>query len=85
VYENYVRLGTYTSLEIDSVVIDMSTRPISGKAFARQTIFLGEDSKTYPIGAKFELIETYRSDKNPYGLLIQKFDFIPYRPLQENQ
>jgi hypothetical protein len=85
VYENYVRLGTYTTLEMDSVVIDVSTRPISGRAYARQTIFLGEESKAYPIGAKFELIETYRSDNNPYGLLIQKFDFIPYRMPQAGE
>lgn len=78
VYENYVRLGTYTTLAVDSVVMDMGKRPISGKAYARQTIYLGEESKVYPIGIRFELIDTYRSDENPYGLLIQNFDFIPY-------
>lgn len=78
VYENYVRLGTYTTLAVDSVVIDMANRPISGKAYARQTIYLGEESKVYPIGIRFELIDTYRSAENPYGLLIQNFDFIPY-------
>jgi hypothetical protein len=80
VYENYVRLGTYTTLAVDSVLIDMNTSPISGKAYARQTIYLGEDSKEYPIGIRFELIDIYRSDENPYGLLIQSFDFIPYHP-----
>jgi hypothetical protein len=80
VYENYVRLGTYTTLAVDSVVIDMGKRPISGKAYARQTIYLGEESKVYPIGIRFELMNTYRSDENPYGLLIENFDFIPYQP-----
>jgi hypothetical protein len=78
VYENYVRLGTYTMLAVDSVAINMGTRPISGKAYARQTIYLGEESKVYPIGIRFELVDIYRSDENPYGLLIQNFDFIPY-------
>jgi hypothetical protein len=80
VYENYVRLGTYTTLIVDSVLIDMNTKPISGKAYARQSIYLGEDSKEYPIGIRFELVDIYRSDENPYGLLIQSFDFIPYHP-----
>jgi hypothetical protein len=83
VYENYVRLGTYTTLTVDSVVVDMKTKPISGKAFARQTIYLGEESKAYPIGIRFELIDIYRSDENPYGLLIQNFDFIPYQPVSK--
>lgn len=78
VYQNYVRLGTQTTVQVDSVLINMETRPIAGKAFARQTIFLGEEKKAFPIGIRFEMIKTYRSDKNPYGLLIQHFDFIPY-------
>lgn len=80
VYQNYVRLGTQTTLEVDSVLIDMETRPLSGKAYARQTIYLGEKKKDFPIGIQFEIIETYRSEPNPYGLLIQSFDYILYEP-----
>lgn len=80
VYQNYVRLGTQTTLQVDSVLIDMNTRPVSGKAYARQTIYLGEKKKDFPIGIQFEIIETYRSEPNPYGLLIQNFDYILYEP-----
>lgn len=80
VYQNYVRLGTWTTLQVDSVLIDMQDRPISGKAYARQTIYLGENKKSFPIGVQFEVISTYRSGKNPYGLLIQHFDYILYEP-----
>lgn len=80
VYQNYVRLGTQTTLQVDSVLIDMKDRPISGKAYARQTIYLGEKKREFPIGIQFEIIETYRSEQNPYGLLIQNFDYIMYQP-----
>ena len=84
VYQNYVRLGTQTTLQVDSVLINMGERPISGKAYARQAIYLGENKKTFPIGIQFEIIETYRSDKNPYGLLIQNLDYILYEPKAAN-
>jgi hypothetical protein len=80
VYPNYVRLGTHTTLQIDSVNIDMLTRPITGAAYARQNIHLDNEQKTFPIAIRFELTETYRSDKNPYGLLIGKMDYVPYTP-----
>jgi hypothetical protein len=80
VYQNYVRLGTQTTIQVDSVLINMQDRPVSGKAYAQQSIYLGEKKKAFPIGIQFEMVETYRSDKNPYGLLIQNFDYILYAP-----
>ncbi|EMR00708.1 transposase [Cesiribacter andamanensis] len=84
VYQNYVRLGTRTTIQVDSVLIDMKARPIAGRAYARQTIYLGEKKREFPIGIQFELIETYRSEQNPYGLLIQNFDYILYEPRAEH-
>lgn len=80
VYQNYVRLGTYTTITVDSVVVEMQDRPISGKAYARQTIHLGEKKKEFPIGIRFKILESYRSEQNPYGLLIHQFDYILYEP-----
>lgn len=82
IYQNYLRLGTYTSLEVDSVLIDMQSRPISGRCYARQTIHLGERKKEFPIGIRFSILESYRSDQNPYGLQLQEFDYILYAPGQ---
>jgi hypothetical protein len=80
VYENYVRLGSRTHLEVDSVMIDVAKRPLSGKAYARQTIHLEGQSQDFPIAIQFELTETYRSDENPYGLLLQNMQYIHYNP-----
>lgn len=78
VYENYVRLGSRTSLQVDSVIIDVAKRPLAGKAYARQTIHLAGESQDFPIAIQFELYETYRSDQNPYGLLLQNMHYIQY-------
>jgi hypothetical protein len=80
IYQNYVRMGTYTTLQLDSVLIQTGTRPLSGRAYAQQTIFLDGKQKAFPIAIRFELIETARSDQNPFGLLIQGMDYIPYSP-----
>ena len=80
VYQNYIRLGTYTTITVDSVLVEMQDRPISGKAYARQTVHLGDKKKEFPIGIQFEILESYRNEQNPYGLLINKFDYILYEP-----
>lgn len=80
IYQNYLRLGTYTSLEVDSVLLDMQRRPITGSCYARQTIHLGERKKVFPIGIRFSILESYRSEQNPYGLQLQEFDYILYAP-----
>lgn len=80
VYENYVRLGSKTYLQVDSVVIDGTKRPLTGKAYARQTIHLSGQSQDFPIAIQFELAETYRSDENPYGILLQNMNYIHYNP-----
>ncbi|WP_017733363.1 hypothetical protein [Nafulsella turpanensis] len=80
VLQNYLRLGTYTSLVVDSVLIDMQQKPVTGRCFARQTIHLGERKKEFPIGIRFSVQESYRSEENPYGLLLQEFDYILYAP-----
>jgi hypothetical protein len=85
IYQNYVRMGTYTTLQVDSVHIQSGTRPFSGRAYAQQTIYLDGKQKAFPIAIRFELIETARSDQNPFGLLLQGMDYIPYHPTPANQ
>jgi len=81
VLENYVRYQARNVVEIDSVNVDMEHRPWSGTVYIKQRIFIGgEQQKPFPLAAKFNLIETNRSDANPYGMLITDFDYIPYDP-----
>jgi hypothetical protein len=78
VHKNYVRYGSHTEVQIDSVVLDMNSFPIRGSFYALQEVHIGENVRTLPIAASFELVQTYRHEKNPFGLELTNFDFIAY-------
>jgi hypothetical protein len=78
---NYTKFGSRTSVTIDSIVIDGSTRPKSGRIYLKQRAFVGDrQSQPMPMGCSFRLSETNRSDKNPFGVLITNFDYFLYNP-----
>jgi hypothetical protein len=78
VHKNYVRYGSHTQVKVDSVVLDMNSFPIRGSLYALQEVHIGKNVRTLPIAASFELLQTYRHEKNPYGLELTNFDFIAY-------
>jgi len=78
VHKNYVRYGSHTEIKLDSVVLDMNTFPNTGKVYALQEVHIGNDVRSLPIAASFKIIQTYRHEKNPYGLELTNFDFIAY-------
>ncbi|WP_051359624.1 hypothetical protein [Adhaeribacter aquaticus] len=81
VLQNYQRYSARSVLEVDSIYLDMKTRPYSGRVYTKQRIFIGDQQRqSLPMAAKFNLVETDRSDENPYGLLITNFDYIAYNP-----
>ena len=81
VLQNYERYSARNVVTVDSVLVDMTHRPWSGSAYIKQRIFIGgEQKEPLPLAAKFNLVETNRSDANPYGMLITDFDYIPYNP-----
>jgi len=81
VLQNYVRYGARQTITVDSVKLKMNARPITGEVYIKQIVFIGDQrSQSKPLAAKFALVDTDRSDRNPFGLLITDFDFIPYNP-----
>jgi hypothetical protein len=81
VLQNYQRYSARSVLDVDSIYLDMKTRPFSGRVYTKQRIFIGDQQRqSLPMAARFNLVETERSDENPYGLLITDFDYIPYNP-----
>ncbi|KAA5539648.1 conjugal transfer protein TraK [Adhaeribacter rhizoryzae] len=81
VLQNYQRYSARSVLDVDSIYLDMSARPYSGRVYTKQRIFIGDQQRqSLPMAARFNLIETDRSDENPYGLLITNFDYIAYNP-----
>jgi hypothetical protein len=80
ILEHYTRFNSRTELEIDSVVVNMSTEPYRGSVYTRQRYLYDNQSETIPIAADFELMRTHRSDANPFGLLIINWDYKNYQP-----
>lgn len=86
VLQNYVRYGARQTITVDSVKLNMQVRPITGQVYIKQIVFIGDQrSQSKPLAAKFALVDTDRSDRNPFGLLITDFDFIPYNPVVTQQ
>ena len=78
VRENYVKYGSRSFFELDSIQIDMSIEPFEGIIYGRQVIVYRDQKKELPIGATYQLVRTRRSDNNPFGLLIKDWKFVRY-------
>lgn len=78
VRKNYIRYGSHTEVQIDSVVIDTRAFPMAGKFYALQEVHIGSQVRSLPIAASFQIVKGYRHEKNPYGLQLTDFDFIGY-------
>ena len=78
VHKNYIRYGSHTEVQIDSVTINMNAFPIEGSFYALQEVHIGKNVRSLPIAASFQIVQGYRHEKNPYGLQLTDFDFIAY-------
>lgn len=81
VLDNYIKFGARTTASVDSIVLDTNTLPVKGRLYIRQKAFIGDrQSKSMPMGMSFELTNTHRSNYNPFGLMITRFNYISYNP-----
>jgi hypothetical protein len=79
VQENYTKFNAYSKIEIDSIGVDMSVVPYRCTLLFQQAIYFNDQEKVSPIGTIFELQPVPYSEKNPYGLQIQNFNYIEYQ------
>ena len=79
VQENYTKFNAYSKIKIDSIGIDMSVVPYRCTLLFQQAIYFNDQEKISPIGTIFELQPVPYSEKNPYGLQIQNFNYIEYQ------
>ena len=85
VRNQYIRWGSRTQVEVDSIRILSQSLPYRMVAYFRQQHFIGNEQKTeLAIALKYELVRTHRHRKNPLGLLMTGVDFIPY-PLSQKK
>ena len=79
VQNEYIRWGSRTTIEVDSIKILNNTLPYEMQAYFRQQHWIGQEKKTeLAIALKYDLIKTHRSEHNPFGMTLTQVDFIPY-------
>lgn len=78
VRDNYVKHGSRSLVEVESIELDMSQEPYRGKVWAKQQVLYKDKKKAMPISAVFSVIRTRRTEQNPFGLLLREWKFIPY-------
>lgn len=78
VYENLVSTSARVSVHIDSIHTRMDKLPYKGVFYLTQTWQTAAGAQQQGIAARFEVIPVSRTDLNPYGLLIQKIEFVEY-------
>lgn len=85
VKDNYIRWGSRTEVIIDSVNILSNGLPAQARAYFKQRHYIGSELKTeLAIALKYNIVKTYRSEHNPFGLQIASLDFVPYQLSQTN-
>jgi len=85
VYENLVSTSARVTIHIDSIIVQMHTLPYKGIFYLTQSWITAAGTQLQGISARFEVLPVTRTDLNPFGLLLQKIDFVEYnRELQAN-
>ncbi|MEL7531339.1 MAG: hypothetical protein AAFN10_08535 [Bacteroidota bacterium] len=79
VHDNYIRYGSRSIFELDSIRLDMQTEPYTGEVYGRQKVIYQDEERALPVGATFSLVQQPRNDQNPHGLLIKNWRFVLYQ------
>ena len=80
VRDGYIRWGSRTEVMIDSIKTVSNELMPSVKTYFKQRHFIGSELKSeLAVALQYRVVDTYRSDKNPFGLQITNLDFIPYQ------
>ncbi|WKN46478.1 hypothetical protein [Tunicatimonas pelagia] len=77
VRDGYIRWGSRTEVTIDSIkTVSQGIMP-QVRAYFKQQHFIGSELKSeLSVALEYQVVDTYRSENNPYGLQITNLDFI---------
>lgn len=82
-YYNRVVSGNVNQrVEIDSVRIDMQSYPYRAMTYARQMIIRQSNITERSLVTRCNLVNSVRSDNNPHGFAMEKFEIIENRDLR---
>jgi conjugative transposon TraK protein len=90
-YDNLSESGYYAGIiagnisqhiEVDSVNVDLSAYPYRFRCYARQSIIRTTSTVTRSLVTQGELRNVSRSDNNPHGFLIQRWETLENKDLK---
>lgn len=79
-YDLLKKENAYTKILFDSVIVRQMVQPYQAKAYFKQTVMWRGLNQVIPYGVLITVSEDSRNEKNPYGLLVNRFDLIRYEP-----
>lgn len=82
-YYNRIVAGNINQrIEVDSVVCDFEVYPYRVMTYARQLIIRESNITERSLTTRCELINSVRSDNNPQGFIMEKFEILTNRDLR---
>ncbi len=79
-YDLLRKENAYTKIYFDSVLVTEMVQPYQVRAYFKQTVMWRGMNQLVPYGVLLSVSEDSRSEQNPFGLLVNKFDLIKYEP-----
>ena len=81
-YNRIVSNNINQVIQIDSVACNLDTYPYKVVTYARQRIIRASNITERSLVTRCDLINSVRSDNNPHGFTMERFDIIENRDLQ---
>ncbi len=81
-YNRIVANNINQVIQIDSILCNLDTYPYKTSVYAKQRIIRASNVTERSLVTRSELINSVRSDNNPHGFTIERFEIIENRDLQ---
>lgn len=81
-YANIIAGNISQQISVDSVAVDLRTYPYAFKCYATQSIIRTTSTVTRSLITEGELRNVSRSDNNPHGFLIQRWETIENKDIK---
>ena len=81
-YNRLISGNINQNISVDSVALDLNTYPYTAVTYSRQMIIRASNITERSLVTRCNLINSVRSDNNPQGFTMEKFEIIENRDLR---
>lgn len=75
-YNNVISANISQSIEVDSIVLNLDSYPYQFKCYATQQLLRSSANLTRKLVTQGQIRNVSRSDNNPHGFLIQRWEIL---------